>query len=45
MLRLKPRGRAKPVAPQAKIGRADLKEVIYQTSNPYQDHRALDDAW
>jgi len=43
--RLKPRGRAKPSAPQSKTGRSDLKEVIYQTTNPYRDGRALDDEW
>uniref|UniRef100_A0A7S3VPQ4 Uncharacterized protein n=2 Tax=Dunaliella tertiolecta TaxID=3047 RepID=A0A7S3VPQ4_DUNTE len=42
---LKPRGRAKPPPPERKTGRSDLKEVIFQTTNPYRDGRGLDDAW
>lgn len=38
-------GKAKADGPEVKRGRADLAEVLWQSSNPYKDGRSLGDQW
>lgn len=42
---LEHKGKKFVAAPDVLMGRKGLTEVLQQTSNPYEDHRALDDSW
>ena len=42
---LEQKGKKNVASPEVATGRKGLTEVIQQTSNPYKDGRALDDAW
>lgn len=42
---LEQKGKKFVASPEVAMGRRGLAEVLQQTSNPYHDGRALDDAW
>ena len=39
------KGKANVPGPEQRRGRADLKEIVQQSSNPYRDGRSLGDNW